>query len=127
MWVRRNGNAPPTALTTSLTSIQPTFQLLQWQTVLRPIHGPPVLDFTRQLLETGVENDLVLSLVVFSLQYLLVNHEYWKYKVKHVRWKITLKVLQVIKTCIISTLVPGKLGEVIRETLCHPHFRTDGD
>ncbi|GAY66978.1 hypothetical protein CUMW_253090, partial [Citrus unshiu] len=90
-----------------------------------------VLDFTMQLLETGVENDLVLSLVVFSLQYLLVNHEYWKYKVKHVRWKITLKsavtlpgdfdledrqylpcrVLQVIKTCIISTLVPGKLGE----------------
>ena len=45
-----------------------------------------------QLLETGVENDLVLSLVVFSLQYILVNHEYWKYKVKHVRWKITLKV-----------------------------------
>ncbi|ESR36842.1 hypothetical protein CICLE_v10029869mg [Citrus x clementina] len=57
-----------------------------------------LLDFTRQLLETGVENDLVLSLVVFSLQYLLVNHEYWKYKVKHVRWKITLKKLYVIRT-----------------------------
>ncbi|KAH9696842.1 hypothetical protein KPL71_023355 [Citrus sinensis] len=96
-----------------------------------------VLDFTMQLLETGVENDLVLSLVVFSLQYLLVNHEYWKYK-ETLIWKIgstfpvgatagfnshllatsvyanMLKVLQVIKTCIISTLVPGKLGEVIR-------------
>ncbi|KAH9696845.1 hypothetical protein KPL71_023355 [Citrus sinensis] len=46
-----------------------------------------VLDFTMQLLETGVENDLVLSLVVFSLQYLLVNHEYWKYK-ETLIWKI---------------------------------------
>ncbi|KAK9177329.1 hypothetical protein WN944_029350 [Citrus x changshan-huyou] len=98
-----------------------------------------------QLLETGVENDLVLSLVVFSLQYLLVNHEYWKYKsavtlpgdfdledrqylpCRLLNARATagfnshllatsvyanmLKVLQVIKTCIISTLVPGKLGE----------------
>ncbi|KAK9184636.1 hypothetical protein WN943_024987 [Citrus x changshan-huyou] len=84
-----------------------------------------LLDFTRQLLETGVENDLVLSLVVFSLQYLLVNHEYWKYKLLNARatsgfnshllatsvYANMLKVLQVIKTCIISTLVPGKLGE----------------
>lgn len=76
-----------------------------------------VLDFTMQLLETGLENDLVLALVVFSFQYILVNHEYWKYKVKHVRWKVTLKVLQVIKTCIISTLASGKLGEVIRGML----------
>jgi nuclear pore complex protein Nup188 len=45
-----------------------------------------------QLVEARLENDLVLALVVFSLQYILVNHEYWKYKVKHVRWKVTLKV-----------------------------------
>lgn len=51
-----------------------------------------VLDFTMQLVETGVENDVVLALVVFSVQYVLVNHEYWKYKVKHVRWKVMLKV-----------------------------------
>lgn len=51
-----------------------------------------VLDFTKQLVGTGEENDFVLALIVFSLQYVLVNHEYWKYKVKHVRWKVTLKV-----------------------------------
>lgn len=51
-----------------------------------------VLDFTMQLVETGMEHDLVLALLVFSLQYILVNHEYWKFKVKEVRWKITLKV-----------------------------------
>lgn len=45
-----------------------------------------------RLVEAGLENDLVLALVDFSLQYILVNHEYWKYKVKHVRWKVTLKV-----------------------------------
>ncbi|XP_028776786.1 uncharacterized protein LOC114733485, partial [Neltuma alba] len=50
-----------------------------------------VLDFTIQLVETGVENDCLLALIIFSLQYVLVNHESWKYKMKHVRWKVTLK------------------------------------
>jgi hypothetical protein len=51
-----------------------------------------VLDFTIQLVETGVENDVLLALIIFSCQYVLVNHEYWKYRIKHIRWKITLKV-----------------------------------
>lgn len=51
-----------------------------------------VLDFTMRLVEIGIENDVVLALVVFSLQYVLVNHEFWKYKVKHARWKVTTKV-----------------------------------
>ena len=51
-----------------------------------------VLDFTMQLVRTGVEDDIVVSLIVFSLQYILVNHEYWKYKVKNTHWKVTLKV-----------------------------------
>lgn len=49
-----------------------------------------------QLVETGLENDFVQALVVFSLQYILVNHEYWKYKVKNVRWKVTLKVCCIL-------------------------------
>lgn len=55
-----------------------------------------VLDFTMQLVRTGVEDDVVVSLIVFSLQYILVNHEYWKYKVKNTRWKVTLKVYIVV-------------------------------
>lgn len=51
-----------------------------------------VLDFTMRLVETGLEDDSVLALVVFSLQYVLVSHEFWKYKVKYARWEITLKV-----------------------------------
>ncbi|KAB2602656.1 nucleoporin NUP188-like protein [Pyrus ussuriensis x Pyrus communis] len=51
-----------------------------------------VLDFTLHLMETGLKNDAVLDLIVFSIQYVLVNHEYWKYKVKHTRWRVTLKV-----------------------------------
>ncbi|GFY83690.1 nucleoporin [Actinidia rufa] len=76
-----------------------------------------VLDFTMQLVETGVENDVVLALVVFSLQYVLVNHEYWKYKVKHDRWKVTLKVLELMKNCILSVPCSQKLGEVVRDIL----------
>lgn len=76
-----------------------------------------VLDYTMQLMETGVESDVVLALVVFSLQYVFVNHEYWKYKVKHVRWKVTLKALEVIKECILSIPYSQKVGEVVKVIL----------
>ncbi|KAL2537742.1 hypothetical protein Fot_19133 [Forsythia ovata] len=75
-----------------------------------------VLDFTLKLVEIGFENDVVLALVVFSLQYVLVNHEFWKYKVKHARWKVTTKVLEVMKY-ILSVLYHWKLGEVVRDIL----------
>ncbi|XP_012436343.1 uncharacterized protein LOC105762916 [Gossypium raimondii] len=76
-----------------------------------------VLDFTMELVRTGVEDDIVVSLIVFSLQYILVNHEYWKYKVKNTRWKVTLKVLEVMKTCILATASSEKLSDVIRDLL----------
>ncbi|XP_058098868.1 uncharacterized protein LOC131243494 isoform X2 [Magnolia sinica] len=76
-----------------------------------------VLDFTMQLVETGVEDDMVSALVVFSLQYVFVNHEHWKYKLKHVRWKVTLKVLEVMKKCIKSVQNSQKLGCLIWDIL----------
>ncbi|XP_022725660.1 uncharacterized protein LOC111282033 [Durio zibethinus] len=78
-----------------------------------------VLDFTMQLVRTGVEDDIVVSLIVFSLQYILVNHEYWKYKVKNTRWKVTLKVLEVMKTCILATSSSEKLSDVIWDLLLY--------
>ncbi|GFP89006.1 nucleoporin nup188 homolog [Phtheirospermum japonicum] len=68
-----------------------------------------VLDFTMNLLETGLETDAVLALIVFSLQYVLVNHEFWNYKVKHARWKVTLKVLEVMKKFLPLSLNQQKL------------------
>ncbi|XP_071723037.1 uncharacterized protein [Rutidosis leptorrhynchoides] len=76
-----------------------------------------VLDFTAQLVKMGLEDDFVLSLVIFSLQYILVNHEHWQYKVKHLRWKVTLKVLEVMKICIMSTPHLVKNQEIIRDLL----------
>ncbi|KAL4616065.1 hypothetical protein ACB092_07G172100 [Castanea dentata] len=76
-----------------------------------------VLDFTMQLVETGLEDDSLLALIVFSLQYVLVSHEYWKYKVKYVRWKITLKVLEVMKKCILSVAYYERLGDIIQDML----------
>ncbi|KAK6136640.1 hypothetical protein DH2020_029623 [Rehmannia glutinosa] len=70
-----------------------------------------LLDFTMNLLETGLETDTVLALIVFSLQYVLVNHEFWKYRVKRARWKVTLKVLEVMKKCISSISFCQKLGK----------------
>ncbi|XP_074332041.1 uncharacterized protein LOC141668891 isoform X1 [Apium graveolens] len=46
-----------------------------------------VWDFTKQLVETKAENDVVLAFVIFSIQYDLVNYEYWNYKMKDVWWK----------------------------------------
>ncbi|XP_021609697.1 uncharacterized protein LOC110613074 isoform X3 [Manihot esculenta] len=76
-----------------------------------------VLEFTMQLVETRLENDLVLALVIFAMQYILINHEYWKYKVKNVRWKVTLKVLEVMKTCVLSISFLDKLGVAIHDIL----------
>ncbi|KAI5432062.1 hypothetical protein KIW84_035992 [Lathyrus oleraceus] len=70
-----------------------------------------------ELVETGVENDVHIALTIFSFQYVLVNHEYWKYKIKHVRWKITLKVLELMKKCIILMPYCGKLGEIVHNVL----------
>ncbi|XP_071935327.1 uncharacterized protein [Coffea arabica] len=77
----------------------------------------PVLDFTIQLVETGFENDVVLALVVFSLQYVLINHDIWTYKMKHTRWKVTLKVLEVVKKCLLSISSSKQLGVVIHNIL----------
>ena len=55
-----------------------------------------VLDFTRHLIEVGADNDMVSSLVIFALQYVLVNHENWRYKFRCDRWKVTLKVCAFI-------------------------------
>lgn len=76
-----------------------------------------VLDFTIQLVDTGFDNDVVLALVVFSLQYVLVNHEIWTYKEKHTRWKVTLKVLEVVKKCLLSISSCKQLGVVIQDIL----------
>lgn len=75
-----------------------------------------VLELTEQLIEAGVENDVVLALIVFS-QHILVNHEYWKYKARHVRWEVTLKVLEVLKKCIVSVPRSQKMGEIIWDML----------
>ncbi|XP_070662726.1 uncharacterized protein [Malus domestica] len=76
-----------------------------------------VLDFTLHLVETGLKNDAVLDLIVFSIQYVLVNHEYWKFKVKHTLWRVTLKVLEVMKKIITSVSYSEKLDEVILDRL----------
>ncbi|XP_051133760.1 uncharacterized protein LOC127253286 isoform X2 [Andrographis paniculata] len=76
-----------------------------------------VLDFTMNLLDTGLESDAVLALIVFSLQYVLVNHEYWKYKVKSARWKVTVKVLEVVKKCTRLISHSKRVGESIRDIM----------
>lgn len=76
-----------------------------------------VMEFTMQLLEAGVENDFVLALVIFCLQYVFVNHEYWKYKVKQDRWKVTLKVLEVQKMCVTSTPSLSKIDGIMRDII----------
>lgn len=78
-----------------------------------------VLDFTVELVEKGASDSMVSALVVFSLQYVLVNHVHWNYKLKYDRWKVTLKVLEVMKSCIKTTQVANKLGYMIRDIILY--------
>ncbi|KAG2239471.1 hypothetical protein Bca52824_091717 [Brassica carinata] len=75
-----------------------------------------VLEFTMQLVEGGVENDVAIALIVFSLQYVLVSHEGWKYNHGHMRWNVTLKVIEVMKTCL-RCKFSTKLKDVILDIL----------
>ncbi|KAL1190225.1 hypothetical protein V5N11_016615 [Cardamine amara subsp. amara] len=76
-----------------------------------------VLEFTMQLVEGGLENDVVFALIVFSLQYILVSHEYWKYNHGNMRWKVTLKVIDVMKTCLRFSKFSTKLRDVLLNIL----------
>uniref|UniRef100_A0A1D1YTL0 Nucleoporin NUP188 n=1 Tax=Anthurium amnicola TaxID=1678845 RepID=A0A1D1YTL0_9ARAE len=76
-----------------------------------------VLDFTLRLVEVGADDDMVSSLVVFSLQYILVNHENWSYKFRYARWKVTQKVFEVMKSCVKASQTSSKLSCLIREIL----------
>ncbi|KFK30471.1 hypothetical protein AALP_AA7G265400 [Arabis alpina] len=76
-----------------------------------------VLEFTMQLVEEGLESDVVLALIVFSLQYILVSHEYWKYNHGNMRWNVTLKVIEVMKTCLNFSKFSTKLKDVLLDIL----------
>ncbi|KAK4786245.1 hypothetical protein SAY86_002934 [Trapa natans] len=76
-----------------------------------------VLQFTNQLVESRLESDAINAFIVFSLQYIFVNHEYWKYKMRCVRWRVTLKALELVRACITSFSYSNRFGEVIQNIL----------
>ncbi|CAL9124572.1 unnamed protein product [Musa textilis] len=78
-----------------------------------------VLDFTVQLVEKGAGDNLVSAFIIFSLQYVFVNHMHWKYKSKHSCWKVTLKVFEVIKSCIRASKDSQKLSGIIWDILLY--------
>ncbi|EPS65107.1 hypothetical protein M569_09666, partial [Genlisea aurea] len=78
-----------------------------------------LMELTINLLNIGSQNDIVLALVVFSLQYVLINHEFWKYKVNHDRWKVTLKVFDVMKKCVSSRPNCPKLWQSVSDILLY--------
>ncbi|XP_040384027.1 uncharacterized protein LOC102721481 isoform X2 [Oryza brachyantha] len=78
-----------------------------------------VLDFALQVLRKGAAaDDIISSFIVFSVQYIMVNHMNWKYK-KHSRWKITLKVLDLVMSCIQVKSFSPRLGGIIWEILLY--------
>ncbi|KAG8095470.1 hypothetical protein GUJ93_ZPchr0012g19950 [Zizania palustris] len=78
-----------------------------------------VLDFAIQVLQKGAAADDTISpFIVFSVQYIMVNHINWKYK-KYSCWKITLKVFNLIKGCIQAKSLSPKLGCIIWEILLY--------
>ncbi|XP_062205788.1 uncharacterized protein LOC133907725 isoform X2 [Phragmites australis] len=78
-----------------------------------------VLDFSIQVLRKGATaDDIILASIVFSVQYIMVNHMNWKYK-KCSRWKTTLRVFELVKSCIQVKPFASKLGGIIWEILLY--------
>ncbi|URE33861.1 mRNA transport [Musa troglodytarum] len=71
------------------------------------------------LVEKGAGDNLVSAFIIFSLQYVFVNHMHWKYKSKHSCWKVTLKVFEVIKSCIRASKDSQKLSGIIWDILLY--------
>lgn len=69
-----------------------------------------VLDLDMQLVEKEVKN-VVLILISFSIQYILVNSEYWSYKLEVVSCKLILMVPIVTGKCTLSIPHPRKLAK----------------
>ncbi|KAK1321644.1 hypothetical protein QJS10_CPA03g02212 [Acorus calamus] len=76
-----------------------------------------VLEFTSVLVEIGVDDSIVSPLVLFCVQYVLVNHEHWRYKSKHVRWKVTSKVFELMRKCIKEFQNIKNIGRTIQDVL----------
>ncbi|CAL4924385.1 unnamed protein product [Urochloa decumbens] len=78
-----------------------------------------VLDFAIQVLRKGAAADDIISpLIVFSIQYIMVNHMNWKHK-KYSRWKTTLRVSELVKSCIHVKPFSSRLGGIIWEILLY--------
>jgi nuclear pore complex protein Nup188 len=59
-----------------------------------------VLDFAIQVLRKGAAaDDMISPFIVFSIQYIMVNHMNWKHK-KYSCWKTTLKVQFNAQICL---------------------------
>ena len=58
----------------------------------------PALNFTKIMVEKGIEAEVLSSLVMFMVRDLLVNHGNWKYQHPHQRWQITTQVLLLKST-----------------------------
>ncbi|XP_048540938.1 uncharacterized protein LOC125520147 [Triticum urartu] len=78
-----------------------------------------LLDFAIQVLRKGAAaDDMISPFIVFSIQYIMVNHMNWKHK-KYSRWKTTLKVFELVKSCIQVKPFLSKLGGIIWQMLLY--------
>ncbi|KAJ1262529.1 hypothetical protein BS78_09G115200 [Paspalum vaginatum] len=78
-----------------------------------------VLDFAIQVLQKGgASDDTIAPLIVFSIQYIMVNHMNWQHK-KCSHWKTTLRVFKLVKSCIQVKPSSSKLGGIIWEILLY--------
>ncbi|WVZ58174.1 hypothetical protein U9M48_008470 [Paspalum notatum var. saurae] len=66
----------------------------------------------------GASDDTISPLIVFSIQYIVVNHMNWQHK-KCSHWKTTLRVFKLVKSCIEVKPFSSKLGGIIWEILLY--------
>ncbi|KAL6643423.1 hypothetical protein ACP70R_018189 [Stipagrostis hirtigluma subsp. patula] len=66
----------------------------------------------------AVADNMISASIVFSIQYIMVNHMNWKYK-KSSRWKATLRVFELVKSCLQLKPFSSRLRGIIWEILLY--------
>lgn len=80
-----------------------------------------LLDLCKIFVAKGGKTELVMTLIIYIVRYVLVNHGNWKYKLRYERWQITSKIFELMRMGIICKMDQHsvQLRDILMETLLY--------
>lgn len=80
-----------------------------------------LLDLCKMFVAKGGRTKLVMTLIIYIVRYILVNHGNWKYKLRYERWQITSKIFELMRTGVMCKMDQHsvQLRHILMETLLY--------